>query len=216
MTLRDDICDGKLRSQSRMSYLSGCCLTATSHCLKHCWLIIKVFLCNSPETILTISVHKFNPNHVFGDKTWNCDFVIQGPSTKQHNLTSISLIKEWVVQLSLMILKRLMFAGDTSYPWSQNAKKKSNRNKIAPNGQIHEFMNFWLLKYIHYKQSALLWCVVYVSVEPFVLMCMYRLSHLFLCWFPDNRTIRWSSHCQQCNPEIHRHTLRYNQIQTMI
>ena len=42
------------RSRSKLSQVMACCLTAPSHYLKHCWLLISKALWHSPESNCTV------------------------------------------------------------------------------------------------------------------------------------------------------------------
>ena len=44
-----------------------CCLTAPSHYLKQCWLVIRGVMWYSPESNFTRSAHALNLYHVWGD-----------------------------------------------------------------------------------------------------------------------------------------------------
>ena len=63
-------------SGSPLTQVVPCCLTAPSHYLNQCWLVIKCILWHSPESNFPRSAHEFNQNHEFE----NCIFAITTPS----------------------------------------------------------------------------------------------------------------------------------------
>ena len=57
------------RIWSTLFQVMACCLTAPSHYLNQCWLIIECVPWHSPVSNITKSAHEFNPSHAFRDYT---------------------------------------------------------------------------------------------------------------------------------------------------
>ena len=57
------------RSGSALAQIMACCLTAPSHYLNQCWLIICRAMCHSPTGNSTENVHE--SNHAFENYTFN-------------------------------------------------------------------------------------------------------------------------------------------------
>ena len=70
------------RFASTLARIKACCLTAPSHYLNQCWLIIKGALWHSPGSNLTIRAHELNLQHMFRNCAFKTRYVDGTPTSE--------------------------------------------------------------------------------------------------------------------------------------
>ena len=169
------------RTLSTLVQVMACCLTAPSHNLNQCWLIIKGVLWHSPESNFT-SAHKLNCNmrsailylkskpHLPGHNELNSSWHKDNPHTTRNIQRGSHILYPIEYTHSFVVLCFVVFYNQLSVKSYDSFKMQKRHNSIATALELHLFC---------IKPSNM--CIKYIF-DVFFMITLWAPGPLFTKW----------------------------------